>query len=53
MCVCVLICFAVFVVRRRRRRQKEFWPTFVTEDDIAEIARLGLDTIRIPVGYWM
>ena len=28
------------------------WDTFYTEDDIAKIANMGLDLIRIPVGYW-
>lgn len=35
------------------RQLREHFATFVTEDDIAEIASLGLNTVRIPVGYWM
>ncbi|DAZ93463.1 TPA: hypothetical protein N0F65_006522 [Lagenidium giganteum] len=27
--------------------------TFVTEKDIAEIAAAGLNTVRVPVGYWI
>lgn len=28
------------------------WQGWVTEDDFAEIAAAGLNTVRIPVGYW-
>ncbi|EGZ11305.1 putative glycosyl hydrolase family 5 member [Phytophthora sojae] len=27
--------------------------TFITEKDIAEIAAAGLNTVRVPVGYWI
>jgi glucan endo-1,6-beta-glucosidase len=29
------------------------WDSWVTEDDISQIASLGLNTIRIPVGFWI
>ncbi|KAH7311607.1 glycoside hydrolase superfamily [Stachybotrys elegans] len=29
------------------------WDTWTTEDDIKEIAWIGLNTIRIPVGFWI
>ncbi|KAI9924927.1 hypothetical protein MW887_006333 [Aspergillus wentii] len=29
------------------------WDSWITEDDIAEIVSYGLNTIRIPVGYWI
>lgn len=29
------------------------WDTWMTEEDISEIQSYGLNTIRIPVGYWM
>lgn len=29
------------------------WDTWITEEDISEIQNYGLNTIRIPVGYWM
>ncbi|KAJ5888973.1 glucan endo-1-6-beta-glucosidase B [Penicillium taxi] len=29
------------------------WATWITKDDITEIAKLGLNTVRIPVGYWI
>ncbi|KAG8668231.1 hypothetical protein FPOAC1_007608 [Fusarium poae] len=32
---------------------KKHWETWITEADIKEIASLGLNAVRIPVGYWM
>ncbi|KAF9771352.1 hypothetical protein IL306_011011 [Fusarium sp. DS 682] len=32
---------------------KKHWETWITEDDIKQIASLGLNAVRIPVGYWM
>eukprot|EP01102_Stenamoeba_stenopodia_P014851 TRINITY_DN4992_c0_g1_i1.p1 TRINITY_DN4992_c0_g1~~TRINITY_DN4992_c0_g1_i1.p1 ORF type:complete len:552 (+),score=124.99 TRINITY_DN4992_c0_g1_i1:59-1657(+) len=29
------------------------WESWFTEEDAAQIAKLGLNTIRIPVGYWV
>ncbi|KKY15874.1 hypothetical protein UCRPC4_g06060 [Phaeomoniella chlamydospora] len=29
------------------------WARWITEDDIATMSSYGLNTIRIPVGYWM
>jgi aryl-phospho-beta-D-glucosidase BglC (GH1 family) len=29
------------------------WDTWITQSDIQEMASLGLNTVRIPVGYWM
>ena len=29
------------------------WNTWITKDDIGEIADLGLNTIRIPVEFWI
>lgn len=29
------------------------WNTWITQDDITEMVNYGLNTIRIPVGYWM
>jgi aryl-phospho-beta-D-glucosidase BglC (GH1 family) len=31
----------------------EHWGTWITEEDIGEMQSYGLNTIRIPVGYWM
>lgn len=32
---------------------QKHWDTWITKDDITQIASLGLNTIRIPVGYWI
>ena len=31
----------------------EHWSTWTTKDDITEMQSYGLNTIRIPVGYWI
>lgn len=31
----------------------QHWSTWITQDDIARIANLGLNVVRIPVGFWM
>jgi len=33
-------------------RLTNHWNTFITEDDFAEIAKVGLNHVRIPIGYW-
>ncbi|KAI8051563.1 glycoside hydrolase superfamily [Syncephalis plumigaleata] len=35
-----------------RKAMREHFETFVTEDDFRKVADLGLDHVRIPVGYW-
>lgn len=35
------------------QRFKTHRDTFITEHDIREIARAGLNTVRVPVGYWI
>ena len=32
---------------------KKHWDTWTTQDDIKQIAGLGLNTVRIPVGFWL
>ncbi|XP_019194607.1 PREDICTED: glucan 1,3-beta-glucosidase A-like [Ipomoea nil] len=32
---------------------KEHWKTFIVEDDFKFISRNGLNTVRIPVGWWI
>ncbi|KAI1141658.1 glycoside hydrolase family 5 protein [Hypoxylon sp. FL0543] len=32
---------------------KQHWETWTTQDDITQIKKLGLNTVRIPVGYWI
>ena len=34
------------------KRQKKHWSTFITENDFKEIKALGLNFVRIPIGYW-
>ena len=32
---------------------QDHWTNWITQTDIQNIASLGLNTIRVPVGYWM
>ena len=32
---------------------QEHWRTWITEADFNEMQAYGLNTVRIPVGYWM
>lgn len=32
---------------------KEHWASWITESDIEQIASLGLNAVRIPVGFWI
>ncbi|KAG8625875.1 hypothetical protein KVT40_006276 [Elsinoe batatas] len=31
---------------------EKHWSTYITEQDIAKIASWGINTLRIPIGYW-
>ncbi|KAK0459612.1 glycoside hydrolase superfamily [Desarmillaria tabescens] len=31
---------------------EQHWDTFITEDDFEYIASLGINTVRLPIGYW-
>lgn len=31
----------------------QHWNTWITKDDISQMKQYGLNTIRVPVGYWM
>ncbi|KAJ9118177.1 hypothetical protein QFC22_004081 [Naganishia vaughanmartiniae] len=31
---------------------ENFWSTFITENDFAAMPELGINTVRIPIGYW-
>ncbi|TAQ85160.1 hypothetical protein B7494_g6517 [Chlorociboria aeruginascens] len=33
-------------------RLNQHWSTFITQDDFNEIASMGLNHVRIPIGYW-
>lgn len=35
------------------KQLRRHWKTWVTEEDIAELATAGVNTIRLPVGDWM
>jgi glucan 1,3-beta-glucosidase len=35
-----------------RSRLQQHWETFITEDDFRWIRNCGLNTVRLPVGYW-
>ncbi|KAH9890218.1 glycoside hydrolase family 5 protein [Xylariomycetidae sp. FL2044] len=32
---------------------KTHWDSWITQDDISQISGLGLNTVRIPVGFWI
>ena len=38
---------------KARRRLKQHRETFITEKHIEQIASMGLNTVRVPVGYWL
>lgn len=33
-------------------RLSQHWNTWITQDDFSQIARAGLNHVRIPIGYW-
>ena len=35
-----------------RDRLKQHWSTWITEADFEDISNTGLNTVRIPIGYW-
>lgn len=35
-----------------KNRLEAHWSSFIVEDDIKQIASLGLNFVRIPIGYW-
>lgn len=34
-------------------RLKQHWQTFITRDDFAWLAQLGINAVRIPLGHWI
>ena len=32
---------------------QKHWSTFITEADFDEMVSYGINTVRIPIGYWM
>lgn len=33
-------------------RLNQHWATWITQEDFTEIASMGLNHVRIPIGYW-
>lgn len=38
---------------RADARLKQHWNTFITRDDFAWLAQVGINAVRIPVGHWI
>ena len=36
-----------------RERLRQHWETFITKEDLHTIRSMGLNTVRLPVGYWL
>lgn len=36
-----------------RRRMEHHWSTWITESDIAWLASVGVNAVRVPFGYWV
>lgn len=35
-----------------RAYMEEHWDTWITENDFAQLAQMGINTVRLPIGYW-
>ncbi|GAA5983917.1 hypothetical protein JCM5350_001790 [Sporobolomyces pararoseus] len=46
-------CNAAVGMETMQWRWENHWDTFYQEEDFREMKRLGLNTIRIPLGYWI
>lgn len=44
---------AALGVERARRRLEKHRRTFITREHTLEVRRLGLNAVRVPVGYWL
>jgi len=40
-------------IQQLKNRLQDLWDNYIPECDYAEIASYGLNTIRLPVGYWI
>ncbi|EGG13163.1 family 5 glycoside hydrolase [Melampsora larici-populina 98AG31] len=40
-------------IRQARSVLEHHWDTFITEKDFAYLQSIGINTVRIPIGYWM
>lgn len=38
---------------RAEPKLREHWNTFITRDDFAWLAKIGINAVRIPVGHWI
>ncbi|MET0985370.1 MAG: glycoside hydrolase family 5 protein [Steroidobacteraceae bacterium] len=38
---------------RAESRLRQHWNTFITRDDFAWLAKVGINAVRIPVGHWI
>lgn len=43
----------VFAVPQGNKQLRRHWKAWVTETDIAQLATVGINTVRLPVGDWM
>ncbi|CBQ70574.1 related to Glucan 1,3-beta-glucosidase precursor [Sporisorium reilianum SRZ2] len=35
-----------------RAYMEQHWDTWITEDDFRSLAQMGINTVRLPIGYW-
>lgn len=35
-----------------RAYMEQHWDTWITEDDFRKLAQMGINTVRLPIGYW-
>lgn len=35
-----------------RAYMEQHWDTWITEDDFRNLAQMGINTVRLPIGYW-
>jgi len=45
--------FCVELGEAARERLTRHWSTFITEEDLAWLAGIGISAVRIPVGHWI
>ncbi|KAF8652708.1 hypothetical protein AX16_004212 [Volvariella volvacea WC 439] len=36
-----------------REKLEKHWATFITQDDFNYLASIGINTVRLPIGYWI
>lgn len=45
--------YCVEMGTRAEKTLKQHWETFITHDDFAWLAEIGINAVRIPVGHWI